>query len=556
VKWNWLVLGGMLAAGWAFAQENDALEIRGIVVESGLSSGVAGAEITVYQFSKTSERTVFATGTTDPQGNFQFHPTRAGDYYVEARKPEYFATKGIEGPTQSRTMETGSLVSVSHDHPEVYVRLAMMRIGELKGRVVDEDDKPVEGISVEALDDSGSPGRGGSTQARTNKDGSFRIQNLSPGQYRVRLSARSFNVLPPATKFSAADMNAVGHGVGTSWWPGVRDASAAGKVTIVPGTPVDLDTIRVQKGPLYRVQVSVRGCRPGDELQFSLSGAGSAINEVRPDGTSDRFSLPAVVSRLAGCEDFLVRDLPAGSYEFALQSKQGWAIAPVELDNKNLFVTIAMIPEADVTATVIAAHDGMSLPALDRLRIQLQAPPWFLPIAPSLTARAKFSDGKFWFQGIRGPRHAVTVSGLGSGYYVKEIRSNGVVATDGIITPGPGTNIEVVIDDEAVTLTGAVTDGGKPANQPKIYVSRWPEASRPPVGMDKAPTATGDGEGRFQIAGLPPGEYRVLAVPSGPIPDGDPEWNITPQVWERAERVSLERGKEKEVLLRVTDPLL
>jgi hypothetical protein len=160
-----------------------------------------------------------------------------------------------------------------------------------------------------------------------------------------------------------------------------------------------------------------------------------------------------------------------------------------------------MVPEADVTATLIAAHDGMSLPALDRVRLLLQALPSFLPVAP--ISMSRFSDGKFSFQRISGPRHAVIVSGLSAGYYVREIRSNGVVAPDGIVTPGPGSSLEIVIDDQAATLTGVVTDGGKPANQPKIYVSRWLVASRPPVGMDRAPTATGDGEGRFQIAGLP-----------------------------------------------------
>jgi hypothetical protein len=75
MKLTRLALCGLLAAGWAFAQDTDLLEIRGIVVESGLNTGVAGAGITVYQFSKTSERTVFATAATDPQGNFRFHPT-------------------------------------------------------------------------------------------------------------------------------------------------------------------------------------------------------------------------------------------------------------------------------------------------------------------------------------------------------------------------------------------------------------------------------------------------------------------------------------------------
>jgi hypothetical protein len=228
----------------------------------------------------------------------------------------------------------------------------------------------------------------------------------------------------------------------------------------------------------------------------------------------------------------------------------------VEIVNKNLFVMIAMVPEADVAGTVITAHDDMSLPAFDHMRILLDAlPSSGLPTPPSMSS---VSGGKFLFQRVRGPQRAVVLSGFGSGYYVKEIRANGVVAPDGIVTPGPGLRlVEVVIDDQPATPAGAVTDGGKPSWQPKVYVSRWPLATRPLPGMlGAAPAATGNVDGRFQIAGLPPGEYRVPAVPSGPIPDGASDWNITPQLWDRAERVTLERGKQKEIVLKLADPFL
>ncbi len=212
-----------------------------------------------------------------------------------------------------------------------------------------------------------------------------------------------------------------------------------------------------------------------------------------------------------------------------------------------------MAPDAEVTATVIAAHDDMTPPALDRLRVLLNSlRPLGLPIPVSASTIA---GGKFSFKGVRGPQHTVIVSGLSKGYYVKEIRSDGLAAPDGIVTLGPGSHIEVVIDDQPGTLTGTVTDGGKPFSQPKVYVSRWP-GSRPLPGMQGAPTGTGDGSGRFQIGGLPPGEYRVLAVPSGPIPDGASDWTISPQLWDRAEKVILERGKQTEVALQLTDPLL
>ncbi len=103
MKLSRLATLSLLTAGCACAQNTDSLEIRGIVMETGLNTGVAGAQITVYQFSITSERTVFATGMTDARGTFLFHPTQAGNYYLEAKKPDYVATMGYQGPTKLRS---------------------------------------------------------------------------------------------------------------------------------------------------------------------------------------------------------------------------------------------------------------------------------------------------------------------------------------------------------------------------------------------------------------------------------------------------------------------
>ena len=141
-RFGWVALG-LLAAGVGLAQEGDALEIRGYVAEMGLNAGIGGVQITVYQFSKESERSVFATGSTDALGNFIFHPSQAGVYYVEARKLEYLATVGYKGPTDKLPDVTGSVISLSRDHPREFVRFVMMRLGEMTGRVVDENEKPM-----------------------------------------------------------------------------------------------------------------------------------------------------------------------------------------------------------------------------------------------------------------------------------------------------------------------------------------------------------------------------------------------------------------------------
>ena len=205
-----------LAAGVASPQDSAKLEIRGVVAEAGLNAPLAGVQITVYQFSIDSERSVFASATTDSRGSFEFYPDHPGTYYVEAKKPEYFATTGFQGPTKPLPGETGSAITLSRDHPQEFVRLALMRLAELTGRVVDDNDKPAGGLFVEALEPGSlqtHASTGVQTRTVTNPDGSFNLKSLPPGQYIVRVSAVNFGPFgtsPVITKFTDEDLNVVG----------------------------------------------------------------------------------------------------------------------------------------------------------------------------------------------------------------------------------------------------------------------------------------------------------------------------------------------------------
>jgi hypothetical protein len=544
----------LLAAVAVCAQENVTLEIRGIVTEVGPNTGIIDARTTVYQFSKNSERSVLATGTTDSRGNFEFHPEQPGNYYVEVMKPGYLAgspeamrasaTNVRPGGRAEVAQETGALVTVDRDHPREYVRLALMQATELSGRVLDGDEKPVAGLFVEALDGD-APGASLAevenvrATTYTELNGSFRVSNLRPGRYLIRVSSTS-SMRRPVMAFTDEDLNKVSEHVATEYWPGVRDAAAAGKVTLTPGTPTDAGTIHVRKEPLYRVRVSMGGCQVGNGLQFSIIGSTAA--QV------------AVPWPLSGCGDFLVQNLPEGSYEFALQDKESWALAPVNITNKNLSLTMSIVPDGEVSGVFVAAYEGMQLPALNYATVRLEPLHTLQFLHPMPLVRV--SNGKFLFKGVRGVRHIFSVGGLGNGYYVKEIRSDGVLQ-DGVVTAGPGSRIEIVLDDQPATLSGTVTDGEKRATRPQIYLSRWPPAAAPSPARAIAtpPTATGDNDGKFQIAGLAPGEYKMVALPSGPVPDGASEWGISPGVWERAETVMLERGKTSKVIVELTDPV-
>ncbi|HEY2842466.1 MAG TPA: carboxypeptidase-like regulatory domain-containing protein, partial [Bryobacteraceae bacterium] len=172
-----LALGAVFAA----AQNPAPLEIRGTVIESRL--GVAGATVTLYEFGAEPEnattRTIFATTSTDPKGEFAFHPARTGEYYVEVTKEGYFA-ESFDGPTADPIDTIGDPVSLDKNHSSQELRFSLVRLGELRGRVIDEDGMPLANLRVGLL-----PGT--STPVVTDADGYFAAIKLRPGTYVVRI---------------------------------------------------------------------------------------------------------------------------------------------------------------------------------------------------------------------------------------------------------------------------------------------------------------------------------------------------------------------------------
>jgi hypothetical protein len=536
----------LLAAGAAWAQTDPVIEIHGAVTEIGLGLGLAGADVTIYEFAGPDrERKVYSTLVTDPHGEFRFHPERYGDYWVEVRKDAYFATipiSGVSGLVSSKppSAETGTLVTVNATHPSQEVRFALMRPGDLTGTVIDENDKPVPSLLVEVTM-TGMPALS-KASARTGPDGVFAIKMLMPGEYVVKVSSTSSSGFKPWPKFTEDDLKVVDESLQTVYWPDAPEERSSTPVRVSPGASSSLGTIRMRKTLSYRARVSMAGCKPDDLPHLIVASPGDGLGHAG-DAIPALFAFSPAVS---SCEDVLVTGLKSGSYNFRLLSARGWAAAPVEVANKNLEVSLTLSAGVDISGRIVAG-EGVTLPALDKIRITLNPAE-----SGGAFAQASFPDAKgaFLARNVMGPSHRVSVSGLGDRYYVKEVRLDGRAAPDGVVTLYQGSQVEVVLDDQPASLTGSVAEADKPFSQPLVFVAKWPslEATHPPV--------TGDNDGKFQIAGLEPGEYRVLAVQSTPLPDGQQiKSQMLGRLWSSAEKVTVERGGSRNVTLKLSDPL-
>ena len=532
----------LLAAFPLWPQNSSGIEIHGVVTEIGLNAGLAGAEVNLYEFAGPQrEKTLFAAAATGTHGEFDFHPPRFGNYWVEVKKQAYFASISIDGPQSPGlpAAETGTLVAVNAAHPSQEVRLALMRPGELTGTVLDESDKPLPHIVVQ-VSMNGVPALSQAT-ARTGEDGVFRAKMLMPGDYIVKISS----FLPRAMlKFSEEDTHGVDEDLEPVYWPGAVDQASAAAVRVAPGASASLGAIHLRKTPSYRVRVSMQGCQPGGTSTLMLRGAG------------DRLMLPVYQDAPAGqpppvlrgmCQDVLVRGLKPGSYTFVLSGVEGYGSAPVEITKENRDVGLSFSSGFDVSGRFVALDDA-ALPQLGKVGLQL--------VSEDATAGAQLSsppdaNGAFTLRRVHSMGYRVNIAGLDEQHYVKELRVDGRPVPDGIARLSEGSRLEIVLDDHPGSIAGSVSDGDKPFSQPLIFAVKWPslEAAAPsPI--------IGDNSGQFRIAGLAPGEYRVLAVPSTPLPDGQQiGLALLAKLWSGAEAVTLERGGSKTIALPLSDPL-
>lgn len=518
-----LLIVFLLAAALACAQ-NTPLEIRGTVVEGSL--GLAGVAVTLYEFGHTpaesTTRSIFATTSTDSKGAFVFHPVRTGQYYVEVQKEGYFA-EGFGGPTVDPIDSTGDPVSMDADHPLQERKFSLMRLGELRGRVIDEDGKPIAKLRVGIR-----PGT--VTQVITDQDGYFTATKLRPGDYQVWI-APQHGWQEILTEFSASDLAMVDQDLEMSVWPGTP-------LPITPGASLSVGTITARMAVYYRAHLLVQGadCAAGEKWAFAPT----------PEMAGFGFPVPCA-------KEFLVRSLAPGSYTFTLTTggrpgdKRQRAVALVEVTNKNLEVSLIMSPGLDMSGRIVAS-EGATLPPLGKTTIEVG------PVVgpPFLGQRASpDSSGAFLVRGVSSDRQRVSMNGLSSKFYVQQVRYNGRVAADGIITPigGAPSQLEIVIDDKAAIITGSVAERDKISGRVSVVAVKWPRSQESTL-LGGTDTAVDD-QGRFQIGGLAPGEYRVLAVTQDTLlrANRDPI-----RILEKAEKVTLERGGSQSISLKIVEP--
>jgi Carboxypeptidase regulatory-like domain len=487
-------------------------EIRGVVLDSGTNQPVADAQISL---SVQTPGPVKINGgwkaddsrqlKTDYRGAFTLSFDRPGTYRVEAKKDGYLAP-GTSGPPEFAE------VTLTADKPTADVKLFLATTGRLTGTVVDEGTrKPIANLRLSAVQvrKSSSFWFPGAPPARTDADGKFVLSGLKPGDYAVEIGRQTDEEQRVLTKFTDKDAAAVDLDYEHSYWPGGHGQEAVQPLTVVSGGTLHVGVLPVKKGPYYRVRVRipVSNCNGNGTMHISESLVTSLGAAMHP------------LAQAPCGKDMLVSGFSPGNYRLLLsiddrtRENRGTASVAFSIINENLEITAPLTPGVTVDGAFVPA-EGAKPPDFAKLKISLNSVDHVgFPDEPmNVPADA---EGKVRLEYVRPLGHRVFLSGLGPGSYVKEMRYNGIPLSGDIVPldiAASAHSLIIVIDDKPGTILGAVTSGDKPVPHAFVIARKWPPNGA--QNMSDWARSRGDDTGNFQMTGLAPGEYRIIALRS------------------------------------------
>jgi len=231
-----------LIPGLLFAQ--DPISVSGSVRNA--LTGEPIAKVSVFLRSNLNGGNALLT-KTDAEGKFRFVDLAPGGFFLHAEKPGYlrlgFGPSTRVAPQTQLSLKVGEKLAVPP--------LQLYPQSVITGRVVDEDDEPVERVMVQVATLRGGqlmPMQGGPT----NDLGEFRISGLGAGKYYLLTQG--------AQRGTTKDRR----GYLTTYYPGTSEVSAAVSVDLRAGQVSAPLEIRLQLGNLFRIRGRVQGLSNGD----------------------------------------------------------------------------------------------------------------------------------------------------------------------------------------------------------------------------------------------------------------------------------------------------
>jgi protocatechuate 3,4-dioxygenase beta subunit len=502
--------------------------VTGRVIVSGTSEPINEADVAIVTPEGVLETTTDASGrfglANVPTGR-QTVVLRADGFFVESTAPNSPFAARAEVPVTVTAGET----------PIAIPNVTMVQSGTISGKVVDPQGSPLPFIRVQALrPDAGTLNSGvvpDFASRMTDDRGEYRMFFVPPGEYVIRAQVQGGRPAGPVQPRPGEIQTLV-----STLFPNTTDMAQASKVIVKSGEEVRGIDISVKME-----LVTLPPPEPKPTGGFKISGV--VVDRVLPwvgeavlmlgseaDAGAPRQVGTAIIGGTPG--DFEIPSVPPGKYDlFARMPNadgspgpggaiQAWGRTTVEVvDHDVENIRIVLHPSMDVPGVV--KIDGKLAPEGGTLKIGLSPTGTASRIGNyrGILDRTQSPDasGKVTIPRAAEGNYQVFVQGADN-IFVADVRQGDTsILTAGIdvrsATPAP---FEVLLSSNGGTVEGVVSNTDKsPMGGATVLLF---SADKQLPSLNKTTTAGADG--KYQLRGVRPGEYKVIAGPPGSLPPG------------------------------------
>jgi 5-hydroxyisourate hydrolase-like protein (transthyretin family) len=484
-------------------------KISGQVVALDSGRPIANAQLRLIRWeggrgSQTSVR-------SDAQGHFEFAKLMAGQYQVNVTAERYLSLEfGQRGP-----LDTGRRIDLADGQVFDKADFTLPRTSAIDGQVFDEFGDPVPGITIQVARVEFAVGArrlmpvGSASGNRPTDDlGRFRIFNLPPGDYYLLALSGAFVMDPTQSADSA--------GFAPTYFPGTTLPTDAQPVHLGVGQDVAGVTFALHPAPM----ATIAG-RVVNETGKPIPGATVMLAQLHNNDVLTQILARAGTSADGGFE---YRNVAPGSY--VLQAF-GPPVGGGNLGRSEFGYLTTIVNGRDLRDLQVIVPPGRNLRGRfvfdgDASGIKPEQvsvfprPVEFVsgPLGGGPPASVTRDDWTFEVSNMSG-RRLVAANVGAQGWIVKRVMLNDKDITDEPVdfSAGDVDGVEIFVTNKISTVTGTVTDTGKPVSDYVVVVfsentAKWTFPTRS-LGLAR-PTQ----QGSFRIQGLPADRYLAVALTS------------------------------------------
>ncbi|MGE0704759.1 MAG: collagen binding domain-containing protein [Vicinamibacterales bacterium] len=507
--------------------------IAGRVVAGDTGRPLSGARVQI----SGSELSRSSATVTDDEGVFEFIGLPEGRYTISAGRPGFVSLSW----GQRRPLQPGTPIQLAGNQRLTGIDFRLPRGSVISGRIQDQNGEPLPGSVVRAMRSQYVQGRRelvAAGFAQTDDRGEYRIWGLNPGNYYISAAATpdargrfdrggfssgggGFPSMPGGPVAASANTEAEALRYAPTYYPGVVSPHEAQPLALglsAEATGVNLQLLRVRTSVVSGRIVGPRGeavesggvmlSPEGQSLRGAGPMFGGRFDRVRDDGM---FSIDGVTPGR-----YILRAFSGGGRDNDSASASASQALAVDGD---VSLNLVLAPTGSVGGTVVITG-AEAAPDLSQFRISV-VPVDGATIGSTPSSRVA-QDGTFLVDGVPAGAHLLRGQ-TPRGWALESATIAGRDVLDAPVTLRSGEHLDTVrvgFTNQLAGISGQVADqSSNPLSDYTVLAfpandEHWHAQSRHIM------TARPDQTGRYQLNGLPPGEYFLAVI--DPVEPG--EW--------------------------------